>query len=237
MAFGVLAVPAIARAQDQSGAQQMLQQANVAMADAPKMVSQEIASTSAAISASLGRTPATAPAAATAVETEAMATVSEGIESARTDWTASSDAPSAKPAPPPPQRPAPRPGRHQQRDKKTLRAPRSAAPSASVAWGQRVGGNAPNLSSIATSPAPRGHRSRPDGSPRSVSHRLPPMPTPTEDLSGTAQAGGASTFAPSVVAAAAAALLVVFLEILSRLLPRSAFRKPRRLALPPWHPG
>jgi hypothetical protein len=67
---------------------------------------------------------------------------------------------------------------------------------------------------------------------------VPPVPVPTRDPDGTAQAGGAAgAFAPLLVAAAASALFVVLLELLSRLLPRSAFREPRRLVLPPWHPG
>jgi len=59
---------------------------------------------------------------------------------------------------------------------------------------------------------------------------------PPQNSNGSAE-GGSGTTAPLLVAALTAALFYFFFEFLSRLLPRSAFRKRRRLALPPWHPG
>jgi hypothetical protein len=44
-------------------------------------------------------------------------------------------------------------------------------------------------------------------------------------------------FAPLLVAALAAALALASFPFTSRLLPRLAFRKPRRVVLAVWHPG
>jgi hypothetical protein len=64
---------------------------------------------------------------------------------------------------------------------------------------------------------------------------VPPGPTP--DLTSPAQAGGQGSFAPLLVAALAAALALASFPFTSRLLPRLAFRKPRRVVLAVWHPG
>jgi hypothetical protein len=42
---------------------------------------------------------------------------------------------------------------------------------------------------------------------------------------------------PLVVGALAAVLLIFVFELLRRVLSRPAIRKPRRISLPPWHPG
>jgi len=53
----------------------------------------------------------------------------------------------------------------------------------------------------------------------------------------TSQGGGQGPLTPLVVGALAAVLLIMILEFLPRTLPPKAFRKPRLIALTPWHPG
>jgi hypothetical protein len=67
---------------------------------------------------------------------------------------------------------------------------------------------------------------------------LPPAPPgPSQDLTAPAQAGGQGQLAPLLVAALAAVLVFARFPFRTRLLPRSAFRRPRRVVLPVWHPG
>ena len=70
--------------------------------------------------------------------------------------------------------------------------------------------------------------------------RLPQFPLPAPqgpDMSSAGQSGGQGLLFPVVMAALAAALAILGLKLLPRLLPVPAFRKPRRISLPPWHPG
>ena len=64
---------------------------------------------------------------------------------------------------------------------------------------------------------------------------LPPLPQPGAALS--AQGGGHGPLMPLVLGALAAVLLAALFEFLPRTLPLPAFRKPRQIALAPWHPG
>lgn len=67
---------------------------------------------------------------------------------------------------------------------------------------------------------------------------LPPAPPgPGQDFTSPMQTGGTGQLAPLLVAALAAALALTRFPFRTRLLPRSAFRKPRRVVLPVWHPG
>jgi len=66
----------------------------------------------------------------------------------------------------------------------------------------------------------------------------PPVPPgPGQDVTAPAQAGGQGQLVPLLVAALAAALVFTRFPFRTRLLPRSAFRRPRRVVLPVWHPG
>jgi hypothetical protein len=62
---------------------------------------------------------------------------------------------------------------------------------------------------------------------------MPPRP----DASSPGQGGGQGTSMPSLLAALAGLLLIFGFHRLPRLLPLLAFRKPRRIVLPSWHPG
>jgi hypothetical protein len=68
--------------------------------------------------------------------------------------------------------------------------------------------------------------------------RLPPAPLPPRpDMTSSGQGGGQGSVQPLVLGALAAVLAFFLLSLLPRVLPRPAFRKPRRIVLPPWHPG
>jgi hypothetical protein len=71
----------------------------------------------------------------------------------------------------------------------------------------------------------------------SLPQRSPPPRTPQPGAAMTSQGGGQGPLTPLVVGALAAVLLIMILEFLPRTLPPKAFRKPRLIALTPWHPG
>jgi hypothetical protein len=80
--------------------------------------------------------------------------------------------------------------------------------------------------------APRHQRSAPPDRPPA------PVPVPPRpDSSSAGQSGGQGTPGPSVIAGLSALLFVFGFQFLPRLLPLLAFRKPRRIVLPAWHPG
>jgi hypothetical protein len=71
-----------------------------------------------------------------------------------------------------------------------------------------------------------------------VPQQLPPAPLPPRpDMTSSGQGGGQGSVQPLLLAALAAVLGFFALSLLPRVLPRPAFRKPRRIVLPPWHPG
>jgi hypothetical protein len=81
-------------------------------------------------------------------------------------------------------------------------------------------------------------RVKPKPSRPSLPQRPPPLPLPPQPGSASAgQAGGNGPLTPLVVGALAAVLLMMAFEFLPRALPLKAFRKPRLIALTPWHPG
>jgi hypothetical protein len=67
--------------------------------------------------------------------------------------------------------------------------------------------------------------------------RLPPVPLPPHDATTSGQGGGQGPLMPLVVGALSAVMLFLAFELLRRVLSRPAIRKPRRISLPPWHPG
>jgi hypothetical protein len=249
IACGVLAVPATARS-DPFGTVQALQQANTtattyaqaqqqadtAIGDAQALASQELAATSSLVSKAV----VGGPASAAGVEKEAAKTVSGAIASVR------ATAKSAM-ATPPTQRetsPASPPVSHPRRHRTSPRAHRGAASVAPAGWARpaasgtsslRTTGAAPSAGPTRATARSRGSTTSDRGG-RPGPHRLPPLPVPSQGMNGAAEGGGSAP-APLLVAALAAALFLVLFEFLSRLLPRSALRKPRRLVLPPWHPG
>jgi len=237
IACGVLAVPATARSDPFSTATQ--QQADAAISDAQALASQELAASSSVVATAAASEPESVPTSAAGVEREAAKAVSDVIASATA-------APTSATATPPPreQRPASPPAAHRNHHRPPPRGRRSAAHVTTPGWAGPAAAGPSSLratSGAPPAPASAAQRSRrsatPDHSAGSGPHRLPPVPMPPQGLNGGAEGGGSGTPTPLLVGALAAALLFVLFEFLSRLLPRSAFRKPRRLVLPPWHPG
>jgi hypothetical protein len=248
IACGVLAVPATARS-DPFGTVQALQQADTTattdaqaqqqaatvMSDAQALASQELAATSSLVSKAI----AGGPASGAGVETVTTETISDATAAV------GATAKSTMPTPPPPQdkSPASSPVSHPSRHRTYARAHRRAASVAPAEWA-RPAASTSSLRTTDAAPSARPTRATASGrgsvtsdrGPRPGPHRLPPLPVPSQGLNGAVEGGG-STPPPLLVAALGAALFLVFFEFLSRLLPRSAFRKPRRLVLPPWHPG
>ncbi len=99
----------------------------------------------------------------------------------------------------------------------------------------------PSPSAAGPSPVARVRTAKAPSRPqRSAAPRWPrppgPMP-PRPDASSSGQSGGQGTPGPSLLAALAGLLLIFGFHFLPRLLPLLAFRKPRRIVLPSWHPG
>jgi hypothetical protein len=95
----------------------------------------------------------------------------------------------------------------------------------------RVGGEA-------RSPGAPRARAKPNPPAGVEPQRLPPAPLPPRpDMTSSGQGGGQGSAQPLLLAALAAVLGFFVLSLLPRVLPRPAFRKPRRIVLPPWHPG
>jgi hypothetical protein len=242
VAFGVLAAPALARADPGSSTtQQLMQQAGAVMSSAQALASQQVAATSSAASAAMASTPASVPRSVAGVEKAATKAVSDAMATVG----AASAGSALTPPPAALHRRVSRPAQHRHRHGNAARAHNGRARNLSSQGSGRAVGTASSVRAIGLPPpaAPRHSATHDHGSAardRSAGagpHRLPPVPAPPQGLSGSAEASGAGSWAPLLFAAFAAALFVILFELLSRLLPRSAFRKPRRLALPPWHPG
>ena len=90
----------------------------------------------------------------------------------------------------------------------------------------------------ARSPRPPRARAQHNAPAGAVPQRLPPAPLPPRpDMTSSGQGGGQGSVQPLLLAALAAGFAFFTLSLLPRVLPRPAFRKPRRIVLPPWHPG
>jgi hypothetical protein len=90
----------------------------------------------------------------------------------------------------------------------------------------------------ARSPRPPSARAQHNAPAGAVPQRLPPAPLPPRpDMTSSGQGGGQGSIQPLLLAALGAVLGFFTLSLLPRILPRPAFRKPRRIVLPPWHPG
>jgi hypothetical protein len=90
----------------------------------------------------------------------------------------------------------------------------------------------------ARSPRPPRARAQHNAPAGAVPQRLPPAPLPPRpDMTSSGQGGGQGSVQPLLLAALAAVFGFFTLSLLPRVLPRPAFRKPRRIVLLPWHPG
>jgi hypothetical protein len=238
IAFGVLAVPAMARAADTSGTAQLLQQADATMSAAQTLATQEVASTSSVVSAATAAIPPSASAAVATVQREAMTTVAATLSASSTNLEAAAAAPPSEP-------PAAQAAPHAHRGHTPARAHPRATKKRTGPWRELVGATTSDARALGpalpAAPARETPRDRPGPARErravAIPSPPPPLPVPPQNPGMGAQAGGQGTMAPLLVGALAAGLLLYFFVLLSRLPLRSAFRKPRRLVLPPWHPG
>jgi hypothetical protein len=114
-----------------------------------------------------------------------------------------------------------------------LAAPRTTAPAAAAPPPRAAALRAPSVAR-ATTRAARPHEA-PAGA---LPQRLPPDRLPSgPDMTSSGAAAGQSPLAPLLLVALAAAFALFGLELLPRPLPVPAFRKPRHIGLPSWHPG
>jgi hypothetical protein len=255
---GVLVAPGMARAADPFGTEQLLAEADAAMAQATAQISQQTAQASAQVSPTTATThpsqePAkswssAAPSSSSAVSAQPIAQVEAAVSMAVTEAAkvassvgsaASTKATSGAAAPAQPARgPVTRKARRPAHREKASTA-RPALPRIS---------EQSTLQNVATprvalSTSAQVHPSDTRRSPKPVAgavpQRLPPLPLPPRpDTTSSGQGGGGQGPPVQLVVGALAALLLLLgFQLLPRVLPRPAFRKPRRIALSPWHPG
>jgi hypothetical protein len=244
--FGLIA-PATARAADPFGTDQLVQDVNTAVAQATTAASQATGA-AAAVSPESSKTLDAATKTLEAATTQAAAVASSAATQAQdeTKQAATVSVPATAPretarAPAKPHR---RAAIHRPRHVAKSTALGSALRAAIV---PRAAGEIPSLgttsrTTIADRRGQTGSARTARSAPKPVqwqlprrSPPLPPQPQPGTVLSG--QGGGHGPLTPLVVGALAAVLLAALLEFLPRRLPQLAFRKPRQIALAPWHPG
>jgi hypothetical protein len=243
-----LAAPAMARAADPFGTAQIAQQVDAVVTQATAMVPQASAARAVApvdSSKTLEAATKSLEVATKQAAAEASNAVAEAQRQTQSAAIASVPVVSGAAA-------RPRVKAHRRTTSHRVRTPgrTSSAPQSSLRPGSGLlaatdGGSARLLASPPTAPAGRPQSS---GAPASRATPKPtrpltpqwPPPLPRSPQPGSAlagQAGGNGPLTPLVVGALAAVLLMMFFEFLPRALPPRAFRKPRLVALAPWHPG
>lgn len=242
-----LAVPATAYAADPFGTAQLVQEVNAAVTQATAVAPQASTPTAAApvdVSKTLDAATKTVEVAtkqAAAVASSAIAEAQRAPQSTAVGSAPSAAGPSARPTVKPHRRSA----GHRVRAAARSSAPRSSPTMRSGLLAATDGGAARLLASPSTAPTGRSQssgapasRAKPKPTRLSLPDRSPPLPrTPQPGAALTGQGGGQGPLTPLVVGALAAALLMMAFEFLPRTLPPKAFRKPRLIALTPWHPG
>jgi len=246
IACGFIA-PATARAADPFGTGQLANEVDAAVAQASAAASQASAA-AAVVSPESTKTLDDATKSLEAASTQAAAVASSAATQAQqeTQQAAAASVPSvASPEPArAPVSPKRRAAVHRSRRPARSTGLHSALRSAVVSHAERT---TPSLSTASrpTIADRRGQtgdartsRAAPETTrwpPPRRSPPLPPLPQPGAALSG--QGGGHGPLMPLVLGALAAVLLAALFEFLPRTLPLPAFRKPRQIALAPWHPG
>jgi hypothetical protein len=247
-----LVAPAIARAADPFGTAQIAQQVDAAVAQATAMVPQASGMAVAPVESAKTLDAATksldvATKQAAAVTNQAAAVASNALAEAQRQ-TQSAGIASVPAVSGDAARPRVKPHRGTKRPR-VRTAGRASAPQRSLRPRSSLlaatdGDAARLLASPSTAPS---GRSQSSGAPasrampkptRPLPQRPPPLPRSPQPGSALAgQAGGQGPLTPLVVGALAAVLLMMAFEFLPRALPPKAFRKPRLIALAPWHPG
>jgi hypothetical protein len=256
-----LAAPGAALAADPFGIDQAQAEVDAAVAEAEALVPQETAAVAEAVAAGAGvvaAPPSTsapqrsgttggalefaANEAATAITSSAAAPTGETSEPSATAVTplVATAPPAVRPRSRSARRVAPSTGKRPQppRIERSGRSIRLFASSGHSFAATVVVSRATQATGhVETGRAPQARPAR-KASAGAAPQRPPPVPLPPRPgLISSLESGGQGLQIPLVVGALASALLIFAFQLLPRLLPRPAFRKPRRIALPPWHPG
>jgi hypothetical protein len=241
---GGLVAPAMARAADPFGTAQIAEHVDAAVAQATAMVPQASASAVAPVDSAKTLDVATKSLEVATKQAAAVASKAVAEAQRQTQSAAIASVPAVSGD-------ATRPTVKAHRRTRGLRvrtARRSSAPRSSprsrFSLFAATDGGAARLISPSTAPAGRpqssgapASRAMPKST-RPLPQRPPPLPrSPQPGAALAGQAGGQGPLTPLVVGALAAALLMMAFEFLPRALPPKAFRKPRLIALAPWHPG
>jgi hypothetical protein len=240
-----LVAPAMARAADPFGTAQIVQQVDAAVAQATAMVPQASGAAVAPVESAKTLDAATkslevATKQAAAVASSAVAEAQRQTQSAAIASVPAVSGDAARPRVKAHRRTKP----HGVPAARRSPAPQSSLGLRSSLLAATDGGGARLLTSPSTAPSGRPKSS---GAPasrampkptRPLPQRPPPLPrSPQPGAALAGQAGGQGPLTPLVVGALAAVLLMMAFEFLPRALPPKAFRKPRLIALAPWHPG
>jgi len=236
IACGLFA-PAIARAADPFGTAQIATEVNAAVAQATAMVPRAPAAAVAPVESAKTLEAATKSLEVATKQAAAIASSATAEAQRQTQSVVGVSAPAAK-------------GHRRTTGHRARTAGRSSAPRSRLSPGSGllpstesdVAGPPDSPSAALTGRAQGTRAPASSASPKptrpSVPERSPPLPLPPGPgaaLSG--QAGSHGPLMPLVLGALAAVLLMMAFEFLPRALPPKAFRKPRLIALTPWHPG
>ena len=241
-----LVAPAIAHAADPFGTAQITAEVNAAVAQATAVVPQASGTSLAPVNSAKTLDAATKSLEAATKQAEAAVSTATAQAQRQTQTVVAASVPApAAPAAHPRVKQKPRVTHHS-----VQTAGRSAARHGWLRPGTGLvaatgGGSARFLPPASAAPVSRhqdsgapASRATPKPIRPSLPQRPPPLPLPPQPGSAAAgQAGGNGQLTPLVVGALAAVLLIMIFEFLPRTLPLLAFRKPRLVALTPWHPG
>lgn len=241
-----LVIPATAHAADPFGTAQIAQQVDAAVAQATAIVPQASGTATPLVDSTKTLDAATKSLEVATKQAAAIASNAVAEAQRETQSVVGASAPAvAGDAARPTVKAHRRATRHRVRTAGRSSAPQSAFRPRSGLLAATDGGAAKLLASPSTARVGRPQNS---GAPASrvtpkpirpsLPQRPPPLPLPPQPGSALAgQAGGNGPLTPLVVGALAAVLLMMTFEFLPRALPPKAFRKPRLIALTPWHPG
>jgi hypothetical protein len=242
-----IAAPATARAADPFGTQQIVQEVDSAVAEATATAIPQTSVAAAAAPAdptknldSATKTLQTATEQAAAAASSTAAEAERAVQSASVASAPASSATTSRAPAKMHARAAPRRARRPARSPKAGRTERPTPLTSSQSNVVRIQPAKP--ATLALDHAGRGNArgSRATSKPTAGPTPQRPPPSPLPPRPGTtlsSQGGGQGPPAPLVFGALGALLLLIALEFLPRVLPTKAFRKPRQLALAPWHPG
>jgi hypothetical protein len=244
---GGLAAPGTARAADPFGTADVMREVDAAVAEATALAPREDAKTWERVAPATGTSPGHVAASASGKVLEAAAAAASSVTTAASGSTGA--APTASPAASVRSFTELRVRAGPRARTRTVRRVSSARRVSTTRSSTLVTGSGQSFArasvtsrtTVVTGSARirRAHDARPKHTAPAgvVPQRLPPVPLPPRDATSSGQGGGQGPLMPLVVGALAAVFLILAFELLRRVLSRPAIRKPRRISLPPWHPG